>query len=132
MVRPVGPTPEGATSIDASLDRDGDVSNEDQLPRISALAVVSTVLPLLSTLLLLSGTVYDLLPRGDWAALALVLLPTAVVLGIVALSAIKRSGGMLLGRGFAIAGLVLGVAGTALLGGMLLLFWSIMRCFEGC
>jgi hypothetical protein len=39
---------------------------------------------------------------------------------------------MLLGRGFAIAGIVLGVAGTALLGGMLLLFWSIMRCFEGC
>jgi hypothetical protein len=96
------------------------------------MAVVSMGLPFLSLLLLLSGTVYDLLPRGDWAALALVLLPTAVVLGMVGLSGINRSGGMLRGRGFAIAGIVLGVAGTVLLGGMLLLFWSIMRCFEGC
>jgi hypothetical protein len=131
-VRPVEPGPEAATRIHASGDRDGDLSNEDGFPRISVIAVVSMGLPFLSLLLLLSGTVYDLLPRGDWAALALVLLPTAVVLGIVALSGIKRSSGMLRGRGFAIVGIVLGVAGTVLLGGMLLLFWSILRCFGGC
>jgi len=130
-VRPLEPGANGgARSHDAS-DRDGGVSKEDgfQLTsRISVLAVASTGLPCLSLLLfLLSGN-----RGGGWTGLTFFLLPTSVVLGIEALSLIRESGGRLRGRGFAIGGIVLGVAGTLSIGLVILVFGNIMRCFEGC
>ena len=78
-------------------------------------------------------TAYDLLspappPRSDKAIGSLVcgflffLLPAAagaILLGHLALAEIRRSGGKLSGRGAAIAGLVLGYSGLALLAGFI-------------
>jgi hypothetical protein len=54
--------------------------------------------------------------------------PSAIFLGIIALKEIRRSGGEMRGRGFAIAGLVLGilitVAATVLVVGFILAFRS--------
>lgn len=127
-VRPVEPAAKGATRSDGPGDRDDGVSDEGGFPRISVMALVSIGLPFLSLLLFLSRSV----SQREWTRVAFFLPPAAVVLGIAALFGIHRSGGTLRGRGFAIAGIVIGLAGTLVLGLVMLMFWSIMRCFEGC
>ena len=94
--------------------------------RISVLGLVSMGLPFVSLLLFALGVSFR-----EWTRVAFYLPTVALVLGIAALIGIKRSGGRLRGRGFAIVGIVLGLGGTLAIAVTALALRDMMCGYEG-
>ena len=123
-MRPEEPSGKLAPSVASG---DGGDSDEDGFRRTSILAVVSMGLPFVSILLFMLGVV----SFREWTRVAFYLPPAALVLGIVALLGIRRSGGRLGGRGFATAGIVLGLGGTLAIVMFVLAVKDMMCGYEG-